>query len=198
MPRREGDAPRARQALLSLVAACLATISIAACDRGASAKADSIGTAAAAASPTAERVRIQFERGPCKGTCPAYRVELHGDGTAAYDGHYNVLDTLRHEYTVPAADVRALAAEMSRAGFFGFDGVYEPYATDHPTVHTTLTIGERFKKIEHNFGAKSSPPYLDSLYRRIDALAGTAKWVGVAPDPPMDHGPDGPPPPDGR
>ncbi len=37
-----------------------------------------------------QSIFISFERGLCFGTCPVYRISLHGDGTVRYDGKDHV------------------------------------------------------------------------------------------------------------
>ena len=33
-----------------------------------------------------ETTVITYERGGCLGTCPAYKVEIHGDGSVSFEG----------------------------------------------------------------------------------------------------------------
>src|SRR3569833_3749029 len=48
--------------------------------------------------PPLEKVHIGLERSGCYGTCPGYRVELFGDGTAIYEGTGYVDVLGRHRY----------------------------------------------------------------------------------------------------
>ena len=107
-----------------------------------------------------------------------YTVELDGSGRVVFDGLNFVKDTGRHEDTVASADVRALAEEMDRAGYFAFEERYPPDATDHATVTTSLTIDGRTRQVEHNLGSRSAPEGIEALYARIDEVARSAKWIG--------------------
>ena len=161
------------------------------CARGGSRPADSTAI-------VAERdIHITLERGTCLGYCPMYRVELHGDGRVVYDGLHFVRDSGRREDTIPAADVRTLATEMAQAGYFGFATVYEPDATDHATVSTSLRIDGRTREVRHNLGSRSAPAVLEALYARIDSVARTAQWIGdPQTGPPLKGRTSEPPPPD--
>ena len=53
------------------------------------------------------------------------------------------------------------------------------YATDSPTVITSVTAGGRSKTIRHDYGCFDAPRELARLERLIDEVAGTARWVGV-------------------
>ncbi len=47
--------------------------------------------------PTIHIKEISIRRTTCLGTCPAYKVSLHSDGSAIYEGYYNV--TMKGTYT---------------------------------------------------------------------------------------------------
>ena len=142
------------------------------------------GTADAAATRT-RAVSIAMERGPCFGRCPVYRVELTDSGTVVYEGRGFVAERGRKEATIAAADVQALAKEIEAAGFFELRDNYPPAATDHPTVVTTVTIGGRSKRVEHDLSSSTAPASLEKLYDRIDEVSGVKRWIGenVAPRP---------------
>jgi hypothetical protein len=52
-------------------------------------------------------VRIVLQRGECLGTCPAYRVEIRGDGTGTFHGEGYVLVHGDHSFRVPPETVHA-------------------------------------------------------------------------------------------
>ncbi len=129
-------------------------------------------------SATARDIHIALERNACFGRCPVYRLELSGTGKVTYEGRGFVKTTGRQEASVSAGDVQALAKEIEDAGYFEFRDNYPPDATDHATVVTTVRIGERTKRIEHNLGSRSAPAVLEALYQRIDETADVERWVG--------------------
>ena len=130
---------------------------------------------AAASSPSLqEDVTITLQRTACFGTCPVYTVTLHGDGSVSYTGAENTTISGTQTWKIDPAAVRALAKEMQDAGYFDLENNYQGLVTDHPTVFTSLTIGTRTKRIR-NYVA--GPPRLKELEERIDAVAGTKKYV---------------------
>jgi hypothetical protein len=129
----------------------------------------------------ARTISITMERTPCFGACPVYRLDLDGTGKVAYEGRGFVKERGHQEAIVPAADVQALAKEIESAGFFSLRDSYPPEATDNASVITSVTIDRKTKRIEHNLSARSAPAALETIYRRIDEVAGSKRWVGDAP-----------------
>jgi microsomal dipeptidase-like Zn-dependent dipeptidase len=128
------------------------------------------GAQAQAAGP----VVITLERTMCFGFCPSYTVTLRDDGSVAYEGREHTKVQGEQKWRIDPAAVRALAKEMQDAGFFDLKDEYTSLMTDNPTTYTSLTIGNRSKKIKDYV---TGPPRLKELEARIDEVAGTKKYV---------------------
>ena len=140
---------------------------------------------AAASSPNAV---VQLERTPCFGTCPVYQVSLTKSGVVQYVGQHHVKTAGAVVSQVPAARVDSLLNRLEAGGYFGFADAYVmdapacgQYATDSPTVITTVTAKGRTKSIRHDYGCAGAPPALAQLERLIDDMAGTDRWTGREP-----------------
>lgn len=136
--------------------------------------------AAAAGAPV-----VTLERQPCFGTCPVYRVAVSGDGTVSFEGRRHVTHLGTATASLPAPAVDSLLAELEAGGYFEFADRYEAsqpacglYATDSPVVITSVTMAGRTKEVRHDYGCAEAPPELGRLERRIDEVAGTARWTG--------------------
>jgi hypothetical protein len=135
-----------------------------------------------AAAPTEPAVTL--ERTPCFGTCPVYRVAISRSGAVTFNGKHHVAQAGQARATIPPERVDSLLAELEAAGYFGFADEYvmnSPacgmYATDSPTVITSVTRGGETKTIRHDRGCSAAPPGLSRLEQRIDEVAGTGRWV---------------------
>lgn len=142
------------------------------------------GDAAPGAVAGADSPWISFERGPCFGTCPVYALQVSRQGVVTFEGKRFVRDSGRVVDTLAADSVRALAAAIEEAGFFGFAPMYrhgEPvcpvYATDMPSVVTSVISGERTHRVEHDRGCQSAPKSLTTLEERIDSIVRTWRWT---------------------
>jgi hypothetical protein len=145
-------------------------------------------TAAPAAVQDKTDAVITLERTPCFGTCPVYSVRITSDGAVDYEGKQFVRITGLAHATIPTEDVARLVDEFEKSGYFSLQDNYKfvvradgsrAYVTDLPTTTTSIQIGTRRKKIENYVGA---PEALRDLERRIDAVAGTMRWISVTPD----------------
>jgi len=144
-------------------------------ERGPSTAIFSAGTATAAAgTQAAGPITITLQRTICFGLCPAYTVTLHEDGSVVYEGREYTKISGAQSWKIDPAAVRALAKEMQDAGYFELNDEYRAMVTDHPTVYTSLTLGNRTKKIKDYV---AGPPKLKELEERIDEVAGTRKYV---------------------
>ena len=128
---------------------------------------------------------VTLERTPCFGTCPVYQVSIFKNGTVRFMGKQHVAQQGAATASISSEAVDSLAGELEAGGYFGFadDYVLDAracglYATDSPTVTTSLTVNGRSKRIRHDYGCSGAPPELRRLEQRIDEVAGTSRWTG--------------------
>ena len=127
---------------------------------------------------------VTLERTPCFGTCPVYTVAISREGAVRFDGKHHVARAGQATATIPAARVDSLLAELEAGGYFDFADDYvmdSPacgmYATDSPTVITSVRRDGMTKTIRHDRGCSAAPPELSRLEQRIDEVAGTGRWT---------------------
>ena len=132
-----------------------------------------------------ETPAVTLERRPCLGTCPVYTVALSRDGTIRFQGKHHVAHQGEATAAIPPARVDSLLAELEAGGYFEFAADYVMdapacgrYATDSPTVVTSVTHDGRTRTVRHDYGCSAAPRELVRLERRIDEVAGTARWTG--------------------
>ena len=137
---------------------------------------------------------MTLSRSACFGTCPDYRVEIHGNGEVTYQGDGFVLIPGTHHWHIDPAAVAKLLELFQRADYFNLKDRYEINASDLATFETSLTVGGRHKSILDYGGsgmlgnafASTSlgggedphmPPIVTEIEHAIDEAAGTATWV---------------------
>jgi hypothetical protein len=162
--------------------ASLTLVALACSGRPGGQSADTTSTPAPAAASTGPVATL--ERTPCFGTCPVYEVSIFRDGTVRFVGKQHVKQQGGATATVSPAAVDSLVAELASAGYFDFADDYVMdapacglYATDSPIVITSLTADGRTKRIRHDYGCSGAPAELRSLEQRIDAVAGSSRWI---------------------
>ncbi|HEX2218715.1 MAG TPA: DUF6438 domain-containing protein [Gemmatimonadales bacterium] len=163
-------------------AGTVAAAALVACSPRPGGSAESPAPAAGAASDVPA---VTLERRPCFGTCPVYTVAISQEGTIRFTGKHHVSHKGEATAAIPAARVDSLVAELEAGGYFELADDYVMgapacgrYATDSPTVITSVTRDGRTKTIRHDYGCFEAPRALAQLERRIDEVAGTSRWTG--------------------
>jgi hypothetical protein len=126
---------------------------------------------------------VTFERTPCFGTCPVYKVSVSGDGTVTFVGERNVDSVGTYVSHIDSGAVKALGQAFADADYADMRATYDhtncpEYATDLSRVLTSITTAEGTKRVDHDLGCSQAPAKLAELYRKFDEIVGTAKWVG--------------------
>lgn len=127
---------------------------------------------------------ITFERTPCFGTCPVYRVSVSGNGSVSFTGIRNVDSVGTFTGHLDAAAMRSLRAAFDDAKYFSLQSVYgqsncSPYGTDAARILTSVTTPDQTKSIDHDLGCgTAAPAALPELYRKFDNIVGVTRWIG--------------------
>lgn len=138
------------------------------------------------AAPVPADLVITLERTPCYGRCATYTVALHADGTVHFTGTRFTAVTGPQAATIPRDSVAAIARALDALGFdrlpeqmtYGTPSCPERIA-DLPTAVVTRRAGGVTKRVVHSPGCSGAPQALTALEQRIDAVAGTARWIGA-------------------
>ncbi|GEM_PF-2451728 len=123
-------------------------------------------------------LRITLVRSVCFGACPAYTVEIDGDGTVRYHGERYVAVTGNRTDRIDAAKVRALFDRFRRADYFWTFDHYRAQVTDLPQFTTSISFDGHSKSVSDYAGRWiGMPEDVYDLEGAIDEAAGTGKWV---------------------
>lgn len=133
-----------------------------------------------------ERDSIAMTRGPCFGACPMYTVTVYGDGRVVFRGDRFVAQTGEHTRTIDRAQAAALFATADSIGYFDLPAAITPANqeacgaswTDMPSADLTIWWGGLHHEVAHYHGCPKAPESLTAFENRIDAVAGTAEWIG--------------------
>jgi hypothetical protein len=143
------------------------------------------GTAENAGAGRADDPVITLERTACFGGCPVYHLSVLTDGTVYYDGKAHVPRLGPDSARISPTQVQELVSEIEGAGYFSFPDRFTPnepacgrYATDSPSVITSIRRQGKTKRIEHDYGCSGAPGALMVLEQKIDKIAGSTRWTG--------------------
>ncbi|MGZ8842046.1 MAG: DUF6438 domain-containing protein [Pyrinomonadaceae bacterium] len=129
---------------------------------------------------------ITLERTACFGTCPMYKVTIASDGTVTFNGERFTKTTGIAKGKISTSDFRQLVAEFEKINYFSLPDAYAPGTpvcpqriTDMPSANTSIKLKGKMKSVAHYYGCgdKGALAQLTALEKRIDEVAGTAKWI---------------------
>ncbi len=119
------------------------------------------------------------------GGCPAYSVEIRGDGAVIFHGEHGVAMTGTQQAEISKQQVAALLERFRQADYFSLNDKYEMGATDLPTVITSITIDGQTKTVTDYAGIEvGMPEVVERLEKAVDTTAGTDKWIRGKTKPP--------------
>jgi hypothetical protein len=125
-----------------------------------------------------------FERTPCFGTCPVYKVSVSGNGDVRFEGIRNVDSVGVFNGRIDPSAVQKLAGAFDEAKYFSLESSYSHsncpnYGTDASRILTSITTPDQTKSIDHDLGCgDQAPAALPDLYRKFDEIVGTKRWIG--------------------
>ncbi len=126
-------------------------------------------------------VRISLLRTRCYGTCPAYRVQIFGDGTVIYEGEKFVTQIGKRTAKIPKESVERLVASFRDADFYSLHNEYKQSASDIPTFEVSIEIDGLNKKVKDYNGLFVGMPFsVVKLEQLTDEVGNTKQWTGVA------------------
>jgi hypothetical protein len=124
-------------------------------------------------------LRITLSRSGCYGRCPAYKVEIHGDGTVLYDGKDYVAHKGSHMTKISHASLVELIDFFRTANYFSLRDRYVSGITDYPEYETSIAFDGVSKSVSDYAGQSvGMPATVSDLEAAIDRLSGASKWVG--------------------
>lgn len=171
------------------VLVAVALVAFTGCKKNAQLSADSVDSSTAP-SATASTTGVDtslvmsLERGPCRGRCPVYRVDVYGDGKVQFDGKQHVGSIGAQSSSAPAVTVQELLRVMQSSEFSSVDTSFVmgsaacgQYMPDLPWSRLSVKLGTGMKTVHHDPGCKNAPRFLRTLEAQIDSVANTARWI---------------------
>lgn len=131
--------------------------------------------------PTVEEWKtlvITLERTACYGSCPSYKVEVHGDGTVLYNGKASIAMSGKHNGRIPQSSVLQLLEAFRAADYFSLDDTYAWDITDQSGCITSIAFDSVHKSVVDYVGDHAGmPDAVRELEETIDQIVGSEKWV---------------------
>jgi hypothetical protein len=125
---------------------------------------------------------ITLDRTGCFGSCSAYHVEIHGDGTVIFSSSAYIAVPGEHRYQISHDTLVDLVGEFRAADYFSLLSMYRAMVTDNPTFTTSIAFDQSKKQVIDYAGAYAGmPAAVTHLERAIDRAANSEKWIKGGP-----------------
>lgn len=111
---------------------------------------------------------VSFERTPCFGGCPVYKVTFKSDGSVLYTGTRYVDKIGHYSGRVSPGEVARLVNAMDKLGYWKLNKEYKEAITDMPNEYVRV-VTEDGERTVHNYGHKA-PEELWMIETMIDGL----------------------------
>src|SRR5258708_5133881 len=123
-------------------------------------------------------IKITLRRTSCFGACPAYRVEVNGDGTVVLQWErFNGPGEVRRG-TISEENFFVLLYMFVTADFYSLRDSYHAGVTDLPAYFVSIDINGQKKQVEDYAGREVGMPLIvTELEDAIDQFSGAANWV---------------------
>jgi ankyrin repeat protein len=123
-------------------------------------------------------LRMSLSRTSCYGSCPAYSVEVRGNGDVFFRGGINVLVPGEHRSKISRHEVENLLDAFREADYFSLKDDYSQHMTDVPSYSTAIEFDGLKKSVGDYAGTGvGMPDVVTELEYKIDEIAGTEKWL---------------------
>jgi Domain of unknown function (DUF6438) len=126
-------------------------------------------------------VVVELSRGTCFGSCPAYTIIIHGDGTVEYEGKAFVKVAGRQTSTLSSEKLAEVLQRLDQAQFFALDDRAFAWCFDTPSVSVKVFMDGRTKRVSSDAGCAGAKPGLQDAFVQavddIDKIVGSERWV---------------------
>lgn len=123
--------------------------------------------------PRNDSLFLSFERTPCFGPCPTYKVTILQDGSALYQGRRFVDREGTYRGQLDAQTMDTIRELVEARGFYGFEDEYDSPVTDLPSVIIRVRMDGRDKQV---VGRVGPPQAFKNLTQQLEALIERVDW----------------------
>jgi len=117
---------------------------------------------------------ITLSRGACYGECPVYEVTLRRGGSATWVGEQFTDRIGQFTGSIEPSDFVLLAELVVNSGFYAWDEMYPPPATDLPAYRLTVTSRHGERSVEQ--WGTDEPRGFSLIAAAVDGFASSTWW----------------------
>lgn len=121
---------------------------------------------------------ITFEKTPCFGHCPIFKLSIYESGYAVFRGVKNTEPIGYFQGQVTAAQIKRIEQIAHKIGFYEMEDVYDGQVTDLPSTIYMINISKKKDVLNRYQG----PPELKQLGDALDSIIKSVSWKKLEED----------------
>jgi hypothetical protein len=123
---------------------------------------------------------IEMSRGPCFGSCPAYKITIHGDGTVEYAGG-RLARQDRQTGNIGSEDFSRILQQLDAVHFSTLEDRAFLWCFDSSSVSIAVSVDGRSKRVVSDAGCTGAKSGLQARFvevgNNIDKVVGSERWI---------------------
>lgn len=121
-----------------------------------------------------DSLAVRFERTPCFGRCPVFKIKVYQSGFATYEGLNFAEKMGLYSYRFSPADLEKIYEMASAINYFDLESEYnDPRITDLPSVISEIKLKDQSHSIMSRRGA---PQELKDFHENLGVMLNERPW----------------------
>ncbi|MGB6036948.1 MAG: DUF6438 domain-containing protein [Cryomorphaceae bacterium] len=121
-----------------------------------------------------DSLAVSFERTPCFGRCPVFKIKVYKSGFATYEGLNFAEKMGLYSYRFSEADLDKIYEMAKMIDYFELDSEYnDPRVTDLPSTISKINLNDQSHRINARMG---TPQKLKDFHENLGVMLNERDW----------------------
>jgi hypothetical protein len=121
-----------------------------------------------------DSLAVHFEKTPCFGRCPVFKINVYQSGFATYEGLNFAEKMGLYSYRFSEADLEKIYDMASSIDYFNLDSEYnDPRVTDLPSTISQIQLNDESHRVKARMGV---PKALKDFHENLGIMLNERDW----------------------
>jgi hypothetical protein len=121
-----------------------------------------------------DSLAVYFEKTPCFGRCPVFKIKVYRSGFATYEGLNFAEKMGLYSYRFSEADLEKIYNMAKEIGYFDLESEYnDPRVTDLPSVISEINLNDESHRVKARMGV---PQELKDFHENLGVMLNERDW----------------------
>jgi len=124
--------------------------------------------------PPKDSLVVSFERTPCFGRCPVFKIKVYESGFATYEGLNFAEKIGLYSYRFNQDDLQKIYQMAESIDYFNLDSDYnDPLISDLPSAISKITLNDKSHRIR---ATRGMPKSLNDFHENLGVMLNEKDW----------------------